>query len=89
VFFAPLTAENKVCFFSPEPPEAHARTPRVKKAKVKDPFNLTPLFAQALGQYSGGFILADPEPAEARVGSLGKELPEPPEAHAGSLGKGC
>ncbi|KAI5821709.1 hypothetical protein K523DRAFT_359033 [Schizophyllum commune Tattone D] len=54
VFFAPLTAENKVCFFSPEPPEAHARTPRVKKAKVKDPFNLTPLFAQALGQYSGG-----------------------------------
>ncbi|KAL1658109.1 hypothetical protein GGF50DRAFT_121167 [Schizophyllum commune] len=46
VFFAPLTAENKVCFSSPEPPEA-------------------------------------------RVGSLGKELPEPPQAHAGSLGKGC
>ncbi|KAL1684692.1 hypothetical protein GGG16DRAFT_119564 [Schizophyllum commune] len=27
VFFAPLTAENKVYFSNPEPPEAHARTP--------------------------------------------------------------
>ncbi|KAL1702878.1 hypothetical protein EV121DRAFT_292843 [Schizophyllum commune] len=85
VFFAPLTAENKVYFSNPEPPEAHARTPLELWGSTRAALSLqTPSRRRHMWGHSAKSAAGVGYPFWSTL-----LTPEPPEAHAGSLGKGC